>query len=378
MTTTSKIALKTLDTEELNRVARVDGPCITIQVPDIRPGAGAGSRSAYMRQLTQEAEQKLRDLNRPTQTAGLAESLARLAPALETDRGGPGITLLIGPAMEAAYETPGVSAERLTIASRFDILPLIALASAPRLFYILGISKKHVRLWFYSDGHCEERPLPPGVPPSLEAALDLDKPDHDLENRSAASSTAGGRRRVRFGTSAEAEASGEYLHHFFLLIAKGLKPIVNGAPVYLIGVHEELAEYRRIAKHNHIFENEWHTNPQLCTSAEVEAQARETAINEYQRRVQRALESLPEVVEKMIGEPKQILKAASEGRVRSVFVAQGARVPASNMAAEGLYEGEDLLNAIAVETLRTDGEILMVQGTELPGMNAPIAAIFRY
>jgi hypothetical protein len=378
MTTTSNIPLKTLNSEELNRVARVEGPCITIQLPDIRPGAGAGSRSAYMRQLTQEAEQKLRDLSRPTKTAGLAESLARLAPALETDRGGPGITLLIGPEMEAAYEMPGTAAERLTIASRFDVLPLVALASAPRLFYVLGISKKHVRLWLYSDGHCEERPLPPGVPPNLEAALDLDKPDHDLENRSAASSTAGGRRRVRFGTSAEAEASGEYLHHFFVLIAKGLKPVVNSAPVYLIGVHEELAEYRRAAKHNHIFESEWHTNPQLCTPAEVEAQARGTAMSEYHQRVQRALESLPEVAEKVIGEPKQILQAASEGRVRSLFVAQGARVPASNMRAEGLYDGEDLLNAVAVETLRTDGEIFMAQGTDLPGMNASIAAIFRY
>jgi hypothetical protein len=378
MTTTVKIALRTLDTEELNRVARVEGPCITIQVPDIRPGAGAGSRAAYVRQLTQEAEQKLRDLNRPAQTAGLAETLARLAPALDADRGGPGMTLLIGPAMEAAYQTPGIGAERLTIGSRFDILPLVASASAPRLFYILGVSKKHVRLWFYSDGHCEERPLPPGVPPNLEAALDLDKPDHDLENRSAASSTAAGRRRVRFGTSGEQEAAGEYLHHFFGLIAKGLKPVVNSAPIYLIGVHEELAEYRRAAKHNHIFESEWNTNPQLCSPAEVEAHARETAMTEYQRRIQRALESLPEVVEKLIGDPKRILNAAREGRVRGLFVAQGARVPASNMGAEGLYDGEDLLNAVAVETLRTDGEIFMAQGSELPGMNTPIAAILRY
>ena len=58
------------------------------------------------------------------------------------------------------------------------------------------------------------------------------------------------------------------------------------------------------------------------------------------------------------------LAAAVEGRVRCLFVAQGARVPASPAQADhdGLYPGEDLLNAAAVETLRTSGEVFAIPG----------------
>ena len=155
MITTAKSSLKTLDARELSQLASYKGPCITIQIPDVHPGAAAGSRPAYLRQLTQEAAQALRDLHPSLHRNGLARSLEQLGALLETDHGGPGITLLVAPATEMVYQTPGVAPERLTIASRFHILPLLATALAPQEFYILGLSKKQVRLWHYSHGICE-------------------------------------------------------------------------------------------------------------------------------------------------------------------------------------------------------------------------------
>ena len=258
-------------------------------------------------------------------------------------------------------------------------MPLLPTALAPQDFYILGISEKHVRLWRYSHGHCEERPLSAAVPPNLEAAGAFDQPDHDLENRSASGPSTGSMRRVRFGTSTDREAGGEYLHHFFALIDKGLKETLNGLPLLLVGVHEELAEYRRGAKHARIFECEWHANPQLCSLREVQAHARDAALDEYHRAGQQALASLDGVPPKILGEPARALAAAAEGRVRCLFVAQGARVPASpaQADAQGLYPGEDLLNAAVVETLRTGGEVFTIPGETLPGM-VPIAAMLRY
>jgi hypothetical protein len=190
-------------------------------------------------------------------------------------------------------------------------------------------------------------------------------------------------RGVRFGTSTDREAGGEYLHHFFTLIHKGLKETLNGLPLLLVGVREELAEYRRAAKQARIFQSEWHMNPQLCSLPEVLAHARDVALDEYHRAGQHALASLPDVREKILGEPERLLAAAGEGRVRRLFVAQGARAPASPDqagalgGAQGLYPGEDLLNAAAVETLRTGGEVFTIPGETLPGM-VPIAAVLRY
>jgi Bacterial archaeo-eukaryotic release factor family 3 len=376
MITTAKSPLKTLDAQELRQLVRHQGPCITIQIPDVRPGAPTGTRLTYLRQLTHEAAQGLRNLNRP-HVEDLVCTLEQLTALLEKDQGGPGVAILAAPGWEAIYQTPGASTERLTIASRFHILPFLTTALAPQDFYILGISEKHVRLWRYSRGHCVEQPLPPSVPPNLEAAGAFDQPDHDLENRSASGPSTGSMRRVRFGTSTDREAGGEYLHHFFALIHKGLKETLNGFPLMLVGVREELAAYRRAAKQARIFQSEWHANPQLCSLPEVQAHARDAALDEYQRAGQQALASLPDVREKILGEPERILAAAAEGRVRCLFVAEGAATPASNGGVEGTYPGEDLLNAAAVETLRTGGEVFTIPGERLPGA-VPIVAVLRY
>ena len=379
MFTSTKTPLKTLDAQELRRIARQKGPCVTIQIPDVRPGAGAGSRLAYLRQLTQEAAQGLRDLHPSGAAPEPAENLERLAAMFESLGGGPGVTLLAAPGIELVYETPGVAAERLTIGSRFHVLPLLSHALAPQDFYILGISEKHVHLWRYSSGECSEQPLPASVPPNVEAAGAFDQPDHDLENRSAAGPSTGDMRRVRFGTSSDREAHGEYLHHFFALIGNGLRNALDGAPLFLVGIHEELADFRRAAKQLRIFSEEWHTNPQFCSLAEVQAHAREAAVSEYHRAGRHALQSLPEVREKLMGDAEAILTAATEGRVRCLFVAETAQAPASNAPpkAAGLYPGEDLLNAAVVETLRTGGDVFSIPGRELLG-GVPIAAVLRY
>lgn len=106
MTTTAHTPLKTLDAQELNQLARHKGPCI--KIPDVHPGTAAGSRPAYLRQLTQDAAQALRDLHRSLYGNGLARSLEQLGALLETDHGGPGITLLVAPGTEMVYQTPGL------------------------------------------------------------------------------------------------------------------------------------------------------------------------------------------------------------------------------------------------------------------------------
>jgi hypothetical protein len=131
MITTTKIPFKTLDAQELSQLARHTGPCVTIQIPDVRPGAAKGTRLSYLKQLTHEAAQGLRNLNRSPHVEDLVQTVERLAGMVAKDQGGPGVAILAAPGWEAIYQTPGATAERLTIASRFYILPLLPTALAP-------------------------------------------------------------------------------------------------------------------------------------------------------------------------------------------------------------------------------------------------------
>jgi hypothetical protein len=374
-TSTSITQLKSLHMEDLRALARYHGPCVTIQLPSYHPGAGSGTRLAHLRQLTQAAADGLRKLNWPEKADLVVAAIENLLTSLPLESGGPAITLFCAPRFEAAYATPGISTEEVTVGSRFHLLPQLIAAQAPQDFHVLGISQKHLRLLRYHQGRCEEMPLPASVPASLAAAGGFDKPDHTQESRSAGGPSVGGMRGVRFGTSSDHDSEGEYLRHFFEQVDKGLKETVDGAPLFLAGVQEELAPYRKAAKHAHILAAEYHGNVEHASLDTLAQAAAAAAVREYREASERALDSLPEIAQKITGDPEEVLQAAQAGRVRQIFVAEGAHMARANVA--GIYLGEDMINAAVVEGLRTGADIFSLPGNEIKGVG-PIAAVLRF
>lgn len=388
----TNIPLKQLDMEELRRLSHLKGPCVTIQVPDSHPGAKDVPRTAELRQLTQQAIDGLGNLNR---NSGHSNRAASLAPALKAfvetidDAGGPGFTVLVAPGLETVFATPGVRASAVA-AEHFHMVPLVTSAAAVKNFYALGLSRKTIRLWRVTPLDCEEVVLPHSVPPSLDLAGAIEHPDHKIQNRATVGSPAiahgtGKVNSMRFGTVSEYDSEAEYVHHFFGLVAKGLKDVVQSAPIFLIGTHPDILEYRRAAHGADLFEAEWHANPAHCTVAEVETQARVAAAKEVYSRAEAAMRHLPEIREKVIGDPAAVLKAAFEGRVHQLFLAENAPAKSQPEVAKAteapLAPGEDILNAAAVETIRTGGSVFALPG-ETFSTGGPeggvIAAVLRY
>jgi release factor family 3 len=364
MTPTIAGTLKNLNIDELKALARQSGPCITIQVPAYQPGAGGGSRQANLRQLTHTAVEELGKLDRPGEAALAAAALENLIATLPIERGGPGMTLFCAPGFEAAYETPGVR-EEVTVGDYFYLVPQLTNALAPQDFFILGISQKHLRLFHYQYGRCAELPLPAAVPASLEVAGSFDKPDHTLEGRSAGGPSLGAMRGVRFSVSGEHDSEAEYMRHFFEAVDKGLKETLQGASLFLAGVHEEIGLYRKVAKYAHIFEAECHGNAEHSSLDQITKHAAAGALREYRGTSERALHNLNEARNKVI-EPNQVLEAATSGRVRQLFVAEDPQ-PTQR----------DVLNAAVVEAIRTGSEVFSFAGADVKGFG-PLAALFRY
>ncbi len=377
MTLTQTNTLKNLNIEDLKALARQAGPCISIQIPADQPGSGRGSRREHLRQLTHNATEGLRNLNRPAEAEQVAAALENLIGKLPVDHGGLGMTLFCAPGFEAAFETPAVR-EQATVASRFHLLPHLAAAQAPQDFFILGLSQKHLRLFHYEGGRCSELPLPAEVPASLAAAGAFDTPEHTLEGRSSGGPSVGAMRGVRFGVSGDHDSEAEYLRHFFEAVDKGLKDTLHGAPLFLAGVHEEVSLYRKAAKYPHILEAECHGNPEHSTLEQVAKHAGAGAMREYRATCERALRGLAEIRNKVV-EPLQVIEAAKAGRVWQLFVAEDGRLPApaTAPAAAATYAEEDVLNAAVVEGLRTGAEIFSFPGKEIVGVGA-IAAVPRY
>src|SRR5262249_31119537 len=158
--------------------------CASIQIPDFRPGASAGSRHTKLRQLAQKAMEELRNLSQSAATEATVTAVRNSISHIDPEAGGPGLTIFCSPSGTDIFETPGI-AEKVTVGDRFHVVPVLEYALAPSEIVAIGVNRKRIRLWEIEPGACEELALPPGVPENIDAALDFDRPDHTLENRSS-------------------------------------------------------------------------------------------------------------------------------------------------------------------------------------------------
>jgi hypothetical protein len=240
-----------------------------------------------------------------------------------------------------------------------------------------------------TPGGCEEVMLPHTVPANMEAAEGVDHPDHHVQNRASIGGNAGKMNSMRFGTVSDYDSEAEQLNHFFAMVAKGLRDVVKDLPAFLVATRPDTLAYRRAAHNTNLFEDELHENPAHCRPAQVEAKAREAAVHELRRKAESAIKALPEIREKVVGDPVAIYRAACAGRARQLFVAEGAHMTAKGARimgihevagtrpVEGVHDDDDILNAAAAETLRTGGTVFVLPGDALP-MGGSIAAVLRY
>jgi Bacterial archaeo-eukaryotic release factor family 3 len=359
-----------LDGHALKFLAGCGGPCITIVVPSHHPGALEGSRRALVHGLVRTAGEQMTRGKLADRAAELLAPLEEIAQESGVEAGGAGFAIFRSPEYTARYYLPGLPTEKLAIADHFYLTPFVAGAFAPHEFFVLGLSKKHLRLFRYVNGECHELPLPARVPPSLEAAGGFDQPDH-LLNRSPSGSSTGAKRGVQFGTTTARETVPEHVLHFFGVVDHELNPTLDGKPLLLMGVQEEVAAYRRAAKRAYILTSDVLGNTDFLTTSDIAALAAEACRAHYQLLAERVLLEYREMPDRgrTLAEVPAVLQAAGEGRVHRLCVRSDTEI-----AGPG---GEDRINAAVAETLRNGGEVFMVPQDKMPAAQ-PLAAILRY
>ena len=151
---------------------------------------------------------------------------------------------------------------------------------------------------------------------------------------------------------------------------RGLKATLDGKPLLLMGVHQEVVAYRRTAKHAHILMPDVLGNIDFLTTQEVAAHAADACRAHYQLLAERVFAEYLEMPDRVrtLAHVPAVLRAASEGRVHRLCVRAGAELAGP---------GEDLVNAAIAETLRAGGEVFVVPQEKMQAAH-PLAAILRY
>jgi hypothetical protein len=385
MTATNSALLEVIDGRKIREILESPGPCITIVLPPYHPGEPARSRGALLKANLQDASHQLaqrgfpkaamRDLLAPL------EHLAQDTASLTGSHWGRAIFRSPDVFYQVQLTQPAKSS--LTVAGCFAIRRLLPELRAPRLFYILALTNKSVQLFRCNYQRAEAVELPAGVPTTLEEALELERPDHDLENRSAIGPSTGSMHAIRFGTESGREAEHAHLADFYKLVDRGIHKLLHepGIPLLLAGVEEEIDAYRAISAYPNIVKEALRGSPNLSfQDAETVSQAYSILrADEFRREA----ETLTQAKERSAPahdstDTDTILRAAFEGRVHQMYLDESAeRIDVFERGAYRSWGKEDLLNLAAVETIVHGGKAFELP-SDLMADGAGAFAIMRF
>jgi hypothetical protein len=366
-------------------------PCVTIYMPTHRVGAGTRQDPIRLRNLLQEAEERLiaRGL-RSTKAKELLEPAWQLGqPGLFWSYQSDGLAIFISPGMFRYYRLPFNFKKLVVVADRFHIKPLLPLLSSDGQLYILALSQNEVSL-FQGTRYSVSEVYLENVPESLEEALKYDDPEKQLQFHTRTPKAMDGKRSAMFhGHGVGIDDSKDNIRRYFHQIDAGLWALLRDerAPLVLAGVDYLLPLYREVNSYPYLLDQGIVGNPEGLKAEELHARAwavvqpyflkaQQEAVAQYRQFAGTGLTS---------NDVKETVTAAYRGRVGLLFVAVGiqqwgAFAPDTNVVR--LHQkaepgDEDLLDFAAMHTLLNGGIVYAVKPGKVPD-NAPLAAVFRY
>lgn len=383
--------MDTLDAKELRiLMTPQQGPCVTVFLPTHVSGEAGQQDMPRLKNLLDQAEEQLVN-------AGLRPTVARemLSPARQLpddptywDARSQGLAIFVGPDGSQHYRLPWTFDELVVVAQRFIIRPLLPLLSGPTGFLILALSQHKVQ-FFKADRERIEPFDVPGLPTRMEDALNYTSTDRHRQVHSAMKGRLGKESAVFHGQGGQADTRKDDIEHFFRMVDSALHPLLHDeqAPLLLAGVENLLPIYRRVNHYPHVAEAELHGNCDYLTPHEIHERAWPVVEPDVDHACKETAASYQQKLgtDRAIGDLKQILSAAREGRVDVLFIDQMAqRWGIAGMEPDDVQVhdkrcpgDDDLLDLAAVDTLRHRGKVYAVAPREMP-IAEPAVALLRY
>ena len=377
--------MDTISVEQLRTLSEHRNPdCVSLFMPTLPAGRETRQDPVLLRDLLREAESKLI-------AAGVPKSTVEriLAPARELSERADfwreqsnGLALYLSDSFFQYFRLPLEFTARTVVSDRFEVTPLMPLFAAGGRFYLLALSLEQARLFEGSVWGLQE--FEPGhLPAHLSDALNLNlsmrrPPVVKRDNRG-----------MFHGQPGEDDRAKDKIRAHFERLDRALHEVLKDpwAPLVLAGVEELFPIYREA--------NTW----PLLVEGGVRGSWKSVSLHDLHREALQAVEPFfekarvqaLETFRSLVGTAKasdqlaEILPAAFVGQVHFALVRPDAQSWGHLDPEENRVElhdppqpgDEDLVNAIAVQTILHRGAVYTVSPAELPSAS-PAAAVFRY
>jgi hypothetical protein len=375
-----------LDTAYLKAaLAAAEPPCVSIYLPTIRAFPDSQQNAIRFKNLAGKVATALRE-SHPT---AVARAITDRLDRLQNDTNFWNYTLdavavLASPARFDVFNLPRTLPERAEVGETFHVKPLIRHVQSADRFHVLGLSRDRVAL--FRGNRYELTPLEvPGFPYTLTEAIGAEITEQHLDLH-----TTGPGPAQFHGQGGRKDAIDIDIPKFFRLVDRALTDRVSGSsgqPIVPMGVDENLATFRAVAK------------DRFVTTEEVRGDWTNWSLNEIREKVWKAFEKrylaqLAAIREDYgtaaaRGQATQQLndaaKAAAEGRVGILLIDAERTMPGEIDRGTGelrpvrVPDGAagDMLDDLAELGLKTGANVVVTRRDQMP-TDTGLAAIFRY
>jgi hypothetical protein len=375
-------------------VQKNGGHCVSIFLPTVRVG-DTQQNKIRLKNLLRTAEERLAEhgIREVEATEFLTPARNLLDDQTWWEHQDEGLAIFLAKDVFKTFRLPIAFHELVAVEKRFHLKPLFPLFNGDGHFYVLCLNKRAIRLFSGHRHRLQEVDL--GDIPSR-----FDEVMGDLTRRytqfHAATSTNNPSRMPFFHGHGTGEDDYKAELQKFFTIADNYLTHNDGvdfdreAPVVLAGIEYLLPLFRETTQLPNVLEQSLTKNPEALSPEELHAQAWEIVEPLFLKDQRKAADRFGELqgTGRATFDIREILPAAHDGRVDSIFTARGVRIwgtydPETREIKlqdeqEAQRNGsEDLIDRAAIQTWLNGGKVFAVDQQEVPQGYAT-AAIFRY
>lgn len=369
--------------------------CVSIYMPTHRTGAETQQDPLRLKNLLGEAEKLLSA--RGISTRAVQEMLEPANKLLQDSNfwqhQSDGLAIFLTSNGVRRYRLPVSFAELMVVTDHFHISPLLPLFTGDGQFFILALSQNHIRLLNGTRFSVSEVDIGQ-VADSLAEAIPRVNQQMSLQSHTSGSTggvSGSGSVTYHGQAGGSDESAKKELLKYFRLVSDGLTEFLQGdrIPLVLAGVEYLLPIYKEANTYPYLIDRVIKGNPDLLRADALHQSAwdilgshfqaeQEEAITHYQQLAGQASERVADTLE-------EIVPAAADGRVETLFVAAGLQQwgvlnPVTNEIEihDQIESGDEpLLDLAAVQTYLKGGIVYTVGLEKLPG-GTNAAAVLRY
>lgn len=368
-----------------------DGHCVSIYMPTHRAGKETQQGPIRLKNLLSRAEEMLQQ--RGLRASEVEPLLKPIRALLEEDQfwmhQSDGLALFASSEDFRKYRLPIEFEDAVIVSDGFHIKPLLAATMNEGSFYLLCLSEQHLRLYRGSRQHFEQVDLG-RTPTNIETALRFDDPESQLQWHSGAGANpqGAGRAAMFHGHGVGTDDEKTNLLRYFHLVADGVSKVIrDGSPLILAGVEYYFPIYKKASSYSNVVDEGIPGDVDVVKSEELHKKAvaiLDPILKEPQERARERFLILRDKGQ-TLDNVEEVLRAASEGRVDTLFVpVDEVRWGGFQQADESVTSrseqkagDKDLFNEAAVATLNAKGTVYAVSAADIPSQ-AEVAAILRY